>query len=224
MSDNLDKRISIRLSDELYKKIEERAEELGVGVATIVRQSLSENMTDMDSELKENEEWVPRYEGDYSVTKNGTVISHKFGHRKELEQNRNVNGYYCVSLYKNDKGHVESVHKLVLEAFKGKAPKDHECRHLNGDKLDNRLENLEWGTHEENVEDRHRNGNWTALKGEENPHAKLTEEEVEEIRKRYDSEDVSQPDLGDEFGVGHSVISDIVRGERWEHVRGPIQD
>lgn len=47
-----------------------------------------------------------------------------------------------------------AVHTLVLEAFHGPRPEGLEGRHLNGDSHDNRSENLKWGTHEENMQDR----------------------------------------------------------------------
>lgn len=50
------------------------------------------------------------------------------------------------------------VHRLVLEAFVGKAPKGQQCRHLNGTSTDNRLENLQWGTPSEDNYDRIRHG------------------------------------------------------------------
>jgi hypothetical protein len=50
------------------------------------------------------------------------------------------------------------VHQLVLEAFVGPCPPGMECLHANDDATDNRLVNLRWGTHTENVQDCLRNG------------------------------------------------------------------
>jgi hypothetical protein len=47
-----------------------------------------------------------------------------------------------------------NVHALVLTAFVGPKPDGMECRHLNGNLLDNRLENLRWGTHSDNERDK----------------------------------------------------------------------
>lgn len=73
------------------------------------------------------------------------------------------------------------VHQLVLEAFVGLCPDGMECRHLNGVRDDNRLENLCWGTRKENQNDKIVHGN--SLKGERNPYAKLSNEDVVEIKK-----------------------------------------
>jgi len=50
------------------------------------------------------------------------------------------------------------VHQLVLETFVGPRPEGRQCRHLNGNSLDNRLENLSWGTASEDNYDRVRHG------------------------------------------------------------------
>lgn len=70
----------------------------------------------------------------------------------------NAYGYRVVSLGK--KGHSGNfmVHRLVLEAFVGPCPEGMETRHLNGDRVDNRLENLTWGTPFENAMDRQLHG------------------------------------------------------------------
>ena len=68
-------------------------------------------------------------------------------------------GYELVGL-RNAKGERETrtVHTLVLLAFVGPCPPGQEARHLNGDPLDNRLENLAWGTKEENEQDKFAHG------------------------------------------------------------------
>lgn len=55
------------------------------------------------------------------------------------------------------KGNGRCVHVLVLQAFVGEAPPDHECCHWDDDPGNNRLENLRWGTRSENLADYKRN-------------------------------------------------------------------
>lgn len=89
-------------------------------------------------------------------------------------------GYLQVSLYKI----TYRVNRLVCMAFHG-LPEGQkmEAMHLDNDRLNNRPENLKWGTHAENMAmDR---GNNHSHKGEENPNSKLTEEAVREIRAAY---------------------------------------
>lgn len=62
------------------------------------------------------------------------------------------------------------LHHLVLEAFVGPKPRGMQCRHINGDSLDNRLENLAWGTPSEDNNDRVRNGTHQHSSRTECPH------------------------------------------------------
>ena len=62
--------------------------------------------------------------------------------------------YYQVYItYSNGYRTAKNVHSLVIQAFVGERPDGMECRHLNGNPLDNRLENLKWGTSKENSDD-----------------------------------------------------------------------
>lgn len=72
------------------------------------------------------------------------------------------------------------------------------------------------GDRQDNTEDaieRDRAGAIT--RGEGSPHAKLQRDQVEDIRDKYDGEDVILEDLADEYNVTISAIDRIVRGETW---------
>lgn len=67
-------------------------------------------------------------------------------------------GYRSIGLWKNNRPDFQTIHKLVLEAFVGPCPPGLECRHGNGVPDDNRLTNLSWGTHKENIADKKLHG------------------------------------------------------------------
>jgi hypothetical protein len=79
-------------------------------------------------------------------------------------------------------------------------------------------EHLTFGTNADNMRDKVEAGRQARLKGADNGNAKLTEEQVIEIRSRYAAGGVSQRKLGDEFGVAQQLISRIIRRKLWAHL------
>lgn len=71
-------------------------------------------------------------------------------------------GYRTCAISRDGKPRRYMVHRLVLEAFVGPCPEGMETLHRNDSPGDNRLENLRWGTHAENIEDMKRNGNFNS--------------------------------------------------------------
>jgi hypothetical protein len=109
------------------------------------------------------EKWkkVPGYE--YEASTDGGIRACKTGCILRQHVQKKVNGrkspyvgagYYRVELGYGAGGKKFNVHRLVLEAFVGPRPPGKQCRHINGDSLDNRLENLAWGTSKEDRDDR----------------------------------------------------------------------
>lgn len=113
------------------------------------------------------------------------------------------------------RGRNTYVHTLVLETFTGPRPTaEHVGRHLDGDPSNNRPENLEWGTVADNHADTIRHGRTT--RGEVNPMAKLTADDVDAIRTAR-ADGVKLKVLAARFGVAESCISRVANGRRWGH-------
>ena len=105
------------------------------------------------------------------------------------------------------------VHRLVAEAFLGPCPEGHIVCHGPGGPLDNRLENISYGTHSKNLgEDRRRDG--TLPRGSRSGKAKLTEEQVIEIKRRTAAGE-SRASISRSFGVNPETISHIATGRSW---------
>jgi hypothetical protein len=101
------------------------------------------------------EEWRPVAGAPgYEVSDRGRVKSHKRGGPRLMRPAPNAGGYLLTSL--NGKSYY--IHRLVALAFLGEPAPGLEVRHLNGDPGDSRLENLAWGTHQENMRDRKDHG------------------------------------------------------------------
>jgi hypothetical protein len=124
------------------------------------------------------------------------------------------NGYQRVDLGSRHSD-CRFVYHLVLEAFVGPCPPGLECRHLDGNPANNRVENLHWGTHAENMADMVRHGR--AAKGQEHPYAILTEADVlEALSLRAAGESIGS--IARRLGVDRCTISSIFHGRNWRHV------
>lgn len=173
---------------------------------------------------------IPGYEGYYEIDTDGVVYSLPRevmrGHptRKThiyrvpgciLQPILNVDGYYIVILYKDEERWVIGIHHLLLMTF-GSLPKPGElCRHLNDNRTDNRLENLAWGTHQDNADDARRNGRHK--RGESHKNSKLTDEAVKEIIRRCRTGEVEGV-VGKDYGVKANTVNDIMNNRTWTHI------
>jgi len=95
---------------------------------------------------------VPEYEGLYSVTEDGQVYAWPKKSRltgRWLKQTEDRYGYFYVCLYKDGKTKKKKVHRLVMESIYPWMEKKH-VNHLDGNKKNNCLSNLEWCTPKEN--------------------------------------------------------------------------
>lgn len=100
------------------------------------------------------------YEGLYQVSDDGRLMTRsRRGDWVSKSSHTDSNGYRRTTISKDGRKRSRLVHHLVLEAFVGLRGEGQECRHLNGDPGDNRLENLCWGSSSENSFDVVRHGN-----------------------------------------------------------------
>lgn len=128
--------------------------------------------------------------------------------------------YAGVCLYKdNGIRKLSSVGRLVLLAFKGTPPRGFECCHKNGDATDNRLSNLYWGSRKDNIRDAISHGTHNCIRrGDTEPFAKLTEEQVREIRRDYIPWKRPLSYFARKFHVSVDCIHDVILRRTWEQV------
>ena len=136
---------------------------------------------------------------DYYITENGEVFSNVIMPNSTKRRGFKklsiwiTNGYLAVSLSKNGNRSGYYIHNLLLETFKSPRPYGKECRHLDGNRLNNLLNNLQWGTHQENQIDRLSHG--TDNRAEHHPRSLYSNNLVLYVRKLckfYMQKDVAQ--------------------------------
>lgn len=174
------------------------------------------------------EEWRPVIgcEGQFEVSNAGRVkrLAHMRNHwcgrphavaEYIIKPSHHTGGYRFVNVGNGSKRYV---HRLVMEAFSGPA-NGRDVNHINGDKTDNRLANLEYCDRLHNV----RHAIRTGLQdngGEGNGMHKLTAEQVIYAHRRVQRGD-SRRDVAADCGVSESCIYQIAKGIRWKHLNLP---
>ena len=163
---------------------------------------------------------IPNYEGIYGVSNLGRIRSEgridSIGRRKQeriMRTNTHKDGYLQIDLLKDGKRNNVLVHRLVMLAFIGECPKGYEVNHINEDKADNRIDNLEYVTHVVNV--RHGTGRIRQAQSTKKPVvAILPNGEIEHYE--------SAKDAGRALGVDGSIISHAIKDERRKTAYGRI--
>jgi hypothetical protein len=132
-----------------------------------------------------------------------------------LKQNDNGLGYLQVPLSYNGKSKKEMVHRLVALVFIPNPLKLPKVNHLDANKKNNNIDNLEWCTQLENV--RHAKDLGLMVKGTTAINSKLNEESVRDIKAMF-SAGFSNKEIALLFGVHPGTINCIRTGRNWSHV------
>jgi DNA-binding transcriptional regulator YiaG len=176
----------------------------------------------MDQSL---EEWRPvvGYEGLYEVSSLGRVrgVTRRVPNPsckvmtvkgKILRLYQGKHGYMQFGPWKDGAQRTLLVHQEVLRAFVGE-PRGLECRHLDGDRTNNALTNLRYGTKSQNADDKNTHG--TMARGTRQGLSKLTEADVLHIRR---DRSMTIKALAELYGIHCSTVFKVRRGETWRHV------
>jgi len=165
---------------------------------------------------------VVGYEGLYQVSNLGNVksLGNEFSRKERLlKLSFQSKGYLTVVLQKDAKRKMVLVHRLVAEHFIPNIYNKPQINHINGIKTNNRIENIEWVSHRENLD--HAINNDLILKGEKNKKSKLKDVDVIEIHSLLQKGTTTTKELSETYNVSYSTIDGIRTNRYWKHLNLP---
>jgi len=171
---------------------------------------------------------IDGFEGYYQISNFGHVksLARNTPYKKSirpikeriLKQAIAATGYPTIALHKNASPNTCYIHRLLLAAFVPNPENKRCCNHIDGNKENNRLENLEWSTHSENEKHAYDTGLKVCATplGERHGNAVLTEKKVIEIHSLKGKMSISK--LSERFRVSKTTIKLIRNGKAWSHL------
>lgn len=176
---------------------------------------------------------IKDYEGIYEIStfgrikslsrlKKGVENTSYLTKEKILKNVFDKDGYCLINLYKNNKSKTFKIHRLVALHFIENTLNKEQVNHINGIKTDNRIENLEWCTHSENMKHALINKLKIPLKGENCKVSKLTDKIVIEIlTKKKESNgkrNWGAKEICLKYNIKSTCISEVVSRRNWKHI------
>lgn len=167
---------------------------------------------------------IEGYEDKYQISNLGRVKSladNKLIERELIRKPRiGKNGYLYVNLFKGSKGKTKKIHRLVAETFIPNPDNLPQVNHIDGNKLNNSIDNLEWVTASENVKHALRIGLTTmpsgknnfmyGKHGKDNPHSRTVYQY--DLKGNFIKEWVNVKEAAETLKITH--IDACCRGER----------
>ncbi len=178
---------------------------------------------------KEKELFVPvvGYENRFKISNYGRLISfNRVGRGRVLPDEKEINGSIDFAGYRTTtlqmvgkKRWCVRIHTLVAMHFvKNSKPGEYDTvNHMDGNKRNNYAGNLEWCTAGMNTAHAFKTG-LVDFKGSKSVRAKLTEQDVIEMREKYKTGKYKQHELAKPFGMSRRHIGDILNRVCWAHI------
>lgn len=170
---------------------------------------------------------IPNYEGLYQINCNGIIkslINNKGCKRdKILKPKEDRKGYLRIGLTKNKKQKFLLVHRLVAQTFIANTNNYPVVNHIDGNPLNNNINNLEWCTYSYNTKHAYKiglkKGHSAVHIGSKNPKSKLTEEEVRQILK-LKNENKTLKEVYEIYKnkITHRCLENIWYRISWKHI------
>lgn len=165
----------------------------------------------------------------YSACSNGHIYSNDYNHtgqRKMLKETLDKDGYPYVRFVIDKKRYKKMVHRLIAETFIENIDNKPQVNHINGNKSDNRVENLEWVTVKENINHAYKilgkkptkkmiKDFTKRVRGENNPKSKIDYRTACIIRKDR-ARGIMLKYIARKFDISISQVSAICNNKFWK--------
>jgi hypothetical protein len=173
--------------------------------------------------MNKTEQWRPvvGYEGIYEVSNAGrvrgtTTQGRRWKPGRIMAARPGSKGYLYVTLTNDGKPTCKHLHTIVARAFLGQRPLEKQCAHLDSNKSNCALENLEYVTPTENS--KHRVSVGTYPVGEKNSRAVISECDVQDIDTLRDDFGMFFREIGEIYGISWATARAIYTRKSWSHV------
>lgn len=157
--------------------------------------------------------WKKISDSGHEVSNSGNIRNSAGLHLKQWTLST---GYKQIQF--KHKGKKYSVHRLVALAFIPNINNLPFVNHLNHNRSDNRVENLEWCTQSRNIQHAFNSGRMPSHVGSLHPRSKLDEGQVKTIKSILFSKEITKKQMADYFSVCEGTIVSIQQGINWSHV------
>ena len=165
---------------------------------------------------------IKEYKGFYAITESGEVWAYPNPKKGRWKEGRFLktwligNGYKTVMLYKNLIPKKFLVHRLVALTYIPNSKNLPEVNHVDGNRLNNNLENLEWISVRDNHSHAWRNGLYDKNIGQNHYRSKLSDKQIKEVRNLY-KKGIKGKEIAERFNVSPSFIYRVVRNKLRVH-------
>lgn len=173
-------------------------------------------------------EWrkIPGIDIEYEASDEGQIRSYKIwrgvaGPRILIGAINKVTGYPFVQVMENGKLKVKTIHRLVALAFIPNPLNLPEVNHIDSNRTNNRLENLEWVSRTQNAHHAVISGGYRT--GNRGQRTKITDEQVQEIRRLVLVDGRTQASVARDFKIGGAIVGLYINGYRCGSTHIPTQ-
>lgn len=168
---------------------------------------------------------IPNLKGWYQVSSKGRIRSFRKANGIDGKRNNPINmngavdsyGYRVITITTNGHKTTKKLHRLVANTFIPNHKNKPQINHINGNRDDNMVSNLEWCTQSENMQHSYKDLEREPVIGNNI----LNEKDVREIRRHASQRGrfYGKEELANKYNVSKGTIQAVVNGRTWKHVK-----